>query len=95
MHALTVLFTSMSLLAGLAAGQGIPQGDICCGQPIPDTNKSCTGRTAFCCDHDTNANIGSGCDKNTDFPIGRFPQGFIFPASTCQSGNSQGTVTCA
>ncbi|KAK1566375.1 uncharacterized protein LY79DRAFT_572211 [Colletotrichum navitas] len=91
MHALTIFFASLSLLAGLAATQGIPGGDLCCGNPIDDPNKSCPG-TTFCCDTGSNANIGRGCDDNKDFPVGRSFSGF--GVGSCKSGGSTGTVVC-
>ncbi|KAK1967083.1 hypothetical protein LY78DRAFT_709213 [Colletotrichum sublineola] len=60
MHALTVLFASLPLLAGLASAQGIPAGGICCTGEIQDPSKSCSGK-AFCCD-DTSTQTNSQTD---------------------------------
>ncbi|WDK10895.1 hypothetical protein CGRA01v4_02174 [Colletotrichum graminicola] len=92
MHALTVLFASLSLLTGLVAAQGIPGGDLCCGDPLNDPKSICPG-ASFCCDGNSDADVGTGCDKNKDFPIGRSFSGF--GTGSCTSGHSNGTVVCA
>ncbi|KAK1997551.1 hypothetical protein LX36DRAFT_657413 [Colletotrichum falcatum] len=91
MHALTVLFASLSAMAGLAAGQGVPAGGICCTDVINDPTKTCSG-SAFCCDTGTNSDVGRGCDDNKDFPIGRTFSGVA--SASCKSGTSTGTITC-
>ncbi|KDN71578.1 hypothetical protein CSUB01_12168 [Colletotrichum sublineola] len=93
MHASKILFTSLSLLAGLAAAQGVPGGDICCSDAQSAPAGTCTsGKTAFCCDLSTNADIGSGCDNNKDFPNGKAFNGIS--STSCTSGGSSGTFMC-
>ncbi|KAK1996794.1 hypothetical protein LX36DRAFT_101491 [Colletotrichum falcatum] len=88
MHASTVLFASLSLLAGLVAA------DNCCNNGTPDPSNTCVSRNlnSFCCSN-INADVGRGCDGNADFPTGRAAG--AAGLGSCKSGSSTGIIACA
>ncbi|KAK2030654.1 hypothetical protein LX32DRAFT_651457 [Colletotrichum zoysiae] len=89
MHASTVLFASVSLLAGLVAAQA---SDSCCNGGTTDprgTQCSSRGLNTFCCSND-NASKGKGCDGNAEFPTGRTLISTFATQFTCQSGGKTG-----
>ncbi|EFQ36856.1 uncharacterized protein GLRG_12002 [Colletotrichum graminicola M1.001] len=92
MHASTVLFVSLSLLAGqvLATGR-------CCNGGTDDFQNFCksSNLNSFCCTT-RDPNSGRGCDGDTEFPTGRDTKidGVPF-APSCTSGGQTGFVACA
>ncbi|KAK2036985.1 hypothetical protein LZ31DRAFT_193926 [Colletotrichum somersetense] len=88
MYASKVLFVSLSLLAGIVTAT-----DFCCEDKlINDPSDICPGN-AFCCDKNTDADSGRGCDKNKNFPTGKSI--VLFSNAPCTtSSNADGTVSC-
>ncbi|KAK2005523.1 hypothetical protein LZ32DRAFT_672845 [Colletotrichum eremochloae] len=87
MYASKVLFASLSLLAGLVAAD-----DFCCEDKlIADPSDTCSGN-AFCCDKNSNADIGRGCDKDKEFPTGKSIVEFSSFGCKTSSGAS-GTIS--
>ncbi|KAK2022070.1 hypothetical protein LX32DRAFT_711025 [Colletotrichum zoysiae] len=93
MHAFRILFISVFILAGLAAG------DHCCNSGTDDVDDFCFSQStldhtvvAFCCD-DTDPNSGRGCDGNTNFPIGQKTS--VAGAISCTSGGATGFLACS
>ncbi|KAF5846232.1 hypothetical protein GGP41_003623, partial [Bipolaris sorokiniana] len=66
-------FTSLvgifAMLVPTSSASAFVTGDYCCTQGV-NTDPS-TGRAAYCCQSDFSPNIGSGCDHNHNYPIGR------------------------
>ncbi|KAK2059794.1 hypothetical protein LY76DRAFT_436845 [Colletotrichum caudatum] len=94
MHASTVLFASLSLLAGLVAAQA---SDSCCNGGTTDplgTKCSSRGLNTFCCSDD-NASKGKGCDGNTAFPFGRTLISLFSDDLKCESNGVTGFPACA
>ncbi|KAK2009012.1 hypothetical protein LZ32DRAFT_435179 [Colletotrichum eremochloae] len=93
MHASKVLFTSLSLIAGLVAAD-----DVCCDRGTADIDSTCKNLnlSAFCCSF-VNADIGSGCDRNDAFPVGRNINGSAPAGLACktQTGGLPGFLGCA
>ncbi|KAK2035959.1 hypothetical protein LZ31DRAFT_511642 [Colletotrichum somersetense] len=93
MHAFKIFFTSVSILAGLAAG------DRCCNSGTDDVDDFCSSQNtlnhnvvAFCCD-ETDADKGHGCDGNANFPIGQKIS--VAAALNCTSGGATGFIACS
>ncbi|WDK20963.1 hypothetical protein CGRA01v4_12252 [Colletotrichum graminicola] len=90
MHASKIFFTSLSMLAGLAAGE-----DQCCNSGTADIDDFCTSQSTLdhqVCDN-TNPNKGRGCDRDTNFPIG---QQISEPSTlSCTSGGATGFLACS
>ncbi|KAK1954720.1 hypothetical protein LY78DRAFT_593708 [Colletotrichum sublineola] len=94
MHALKILFSSLYLLAGLAAGY-----IHCCNSGTDDVDDFCDSQStlnhkvlSFCCDT-TDANHGRGCDGNKNFPTGTNTSAAA--DLSCQSGGATGFIACS
>ncbi|EMD87997.1 hypothetical protein COCHEDRAFT_1227255 [Bipolaris maydis C5] len=59
-------------------------GNYCCTSAV-NTDPS-TGRAAYCCQNGSNPNIGDGCDRNHDYPVGR--QNVLLSSAHCGPGGS-------
>ncbi|KAK1993210.1 hypothetical protein LX36DRAFT_586859 [Colletotrichum falcatum] len=95
MHASTVFFATLSLLAGLVAAADYAT---CCDGGIQDpTGDHCSklGQLSYCCDPNDDANHGRGCDDNHEYPIGRVVTSYIPGGMSCSSGNKVGFPACA
>ncbi|KAK1973293.1 hypothetical protein LZ30DRAFT_611270 [Colletotrichum cereale] len=90
MHALTVLFTSLSLLGSLGAAQK------CCNGGTDDPSKRCKeiNKDSFCCSTRDFDGEG-GCDGVTEFPTGRTI--ILDTGGSCTSGEKKlpGSIVCA
>ncbi|KAK1561721.1 uncharacterized protein LY79DRAFT_530902 [Colletotrichum navitas] len=92
MHASTVLFASLSLLAGqVLAGTGR-----CCNGGTDDFQNFCKNKNlnSFCCST-RDPNLGIGCDGFKQFPTGRDTQVDVPFAPTCTSIDQTGFISCA
>ncbi|KAK1579351.1 uncharacterized protein LY79DRAFT_564310 [Colletotrichum navitas] len=95
MHAFKIISTSLSLLAGLAAGATTH----CCNNGTEDVKDFCGSQStldhkivAFCCG-DTDPNSDTGCDEDINFPTGRAIS--VAAATTCTSGGQTGFIACS
>ncbi|EFQ36350.1 uncharacterized protein GLRG_11495 [Colletotrichum graminicola M1.001] len=107
MHASTVIFAPLALLAGLVAARPSDSntpatGERCCNGGTNDTSDFCLsfGLNSFCCSG-FDASIGTGCDDIPEFPTGRNIQNFVPSNTGCtvpgirSRGTLPGFIGCA
>ncbi|KAK2037430.1 hypothetical protein LZ31DRAFT_481252 [Colletotrichum somersetense] len=107
MHASTVLFAPLALLAGLVAARpadsDVPATGLrCCAGGTSDPSELCSGLglNSFCCSG-FDAGRKGGCDNFPEFPTGRNIQDFVRSETGCSvpgikvSGTLPGFIGCA
>ncbi|KAK1566081.1 uncharacterized protein LY79DRAFT_572762 [Colletotrichum navitas] len=107
MHASTVLFAPLALLAGLVAARpadsDLPATGLrCCNGGTTDDSGFCLGLglNSFCCSG-FDAGRKGGCDSIPEFPTGRDIRNFVPSNTGCEvpgikvSGTLPGFIGCA
>ncbi|EUC47283.1 hypothetical protein COCMIDRAFT_90536, partial [Bipolaris oryzae ATCC 44560] len=80
----TTLVGIFAALVATSSASTLATGNYCCTHGA-NTDPS-TGRAAYCCQNGSNPNVGSSCDHNHGYPVGR--QNVVLSSARCGPGGN-------